>query len=87
MRPKVNMQMILGRDLVEEPAIGAAMITEKDGYLFAWYRTGAKEYKGQWVMASVKDSRYHDWEDFALSGHTILVSFWAAMPRTTRPGP
>lgn len=81
---KAKITMTLGSQLTEQPDIGSAMITEKDGYLFGWYRTNAKDHEGEWVMASVKEDRFHDWPDFGLSGHNILVVFSAPPPRRAR---
>lgn len=73
-RPEPKIKMTLGRELASEPPMGSAIITEKEGYLWAWHRTGSGTAPQRWVAASVKDARFSDWRDLKAK-HRILVAF------------
>ena len=75
-RREPKIRMTLGRELASEPKAGGVIVAERDGYAWAFLRSGAISTPNnkQWVAATVKDDRYYAWTDIKTKWN-ILVAF------------
>lgn len=79
--------MTLGSELASEPPAGAGIIAEKDGYIWAFLRTGSTKIPvkdAHWVAATIKNEKYYTWTVLK-TNYRILVVFEAnPTPRVRR---